>query len=108
MAEPRIRILAGTGAVTFNTRFGTKAATTLTGNVTLTLNGMYSGKVVTIWATQDATGGRTFTITAGPGGANVIIGPATGINITASTTTAIVIANVNGVYNVQWQGGATP
>ena len=106
MAEPRLRILAGTGAVTFDTRFGSKAATTLTGNVTLTLNGMYNGKVVTIWAKQDATGGRTFTITAGPGGANVVIGPSTGINVTASATTKIVIANINGVYNMQWQGGA--
>lgn len=107
MAEQRLKILAGTGAVIFDTRFATKAATTLTGNVTLTLSGMTtSGKIVTIWAKQDATGGRTFTITAAAGGANVVVGPSASINVTASATTKIVIANVNGVYNVEWVGGA--
>lgn len=107
MAEQRLKILAGTGSVTFDTRFASKAATTLTGNVTLALAGMSPGKVVTIWAKQDGTGSRTFTITAAAGGANVVVGPATGINATASTTTKIVIANVNGIYNVEWVGGAT-
>lgn len=107
MAEQRLKTFTGTGAVSFDTRFAKKAATTLTGNVTLTLGGMDNGDIMTIWARQDATGGRTFTITAAAGGANVVVGPATGINATASTTTKIVIANVNGIYNVEWVGGAT-
>jgi len=107
MAEQRLKTLTGTGSVTFNTRFAKKAATTLTGNVTLALQGMDNGDIITIWAKQDATGSRTFTITAAAAGANVVVGPATGINATASTTTKIVIANVNGIYNVEWVGGAT-
>lgn len=106
MAEQRLRTIAGTGAVSFNTRFAKKAATTLTGNVTLTLIGMDNGDIVTIWAQQDGVAAHTFTITAAAGGANEIVGPSAGINLTASATTKIVIANVNGIYNVEWVGGA--
>jgi hypothetical protein len=104
MPEQRLKTLTGTGAVFFDTRFATKAATTLTGNVTLTLGGLDNGGVVTIWATQDATGSRTFTISPTALGANVVVGPGTAIKATASSTTKIVIANVNGIYNVEWVG----
>lgn len=108
MAEQRLRILTPTtGAVTFDTRFASKAAITLTGNVTLTLAGMTTdGKVISIWVKQDATGSRTFTISPITGTSNIVIGPGTGVIATANATTKVEIARVNGVYNVIF-GGAT-
>lgn len=104
MAKERLRPLTGTGAVTFNTRFGKNGYMTLTGNVVLTLGALEIGEIATIWAKQDATGSRTFAITAASGGANVVVGPGTAIKATASTTTKIVIANINNIFNVEWVG----
>lgn len=101
MAEQRLRPLSGSGAVAFNTRFAKKASATLTGNVTLTLAGMTNnGKNVSLWVKQDATGGRTLTITPASGGANVMVGPSTDIEDAAGLSSKIDIALVNGVYNI--------
>lgn len=108
MDEQRLKTLSPTtGAVTWNTRFSKKAFLPITGNVTLSLDGMtYNGKGVELFVKQDATGGRTLTITAAPGGANVTIGSATGLNATANATTKVIINIVNGVFNIVWAGGA--
>ncbi len=106
MANQRVKSFTGTGAVTVNIRFNSIFTTTLTGNTTLTIQGLPNGGMVEIYAKQDATGGRTFTIAAAPGGANVNIGTATAVNATANATTKIIIRKVNNVHNIVWAGGA--
>ena len=104
--EPRLKPLinssgASSGAITVSTAFGRKYQAVLTGNVTLTLNNVGEGDVISLWLTQDGTGSRTFTLTPASGGANIIIGPATAIASAAGKTSKIVIAKIRGVYNVE-------
>lgn len=107
MAEPRVKILPGTGNVTFDVRFATKAFATLTGNVTLELDGIDDGEEVSIWVAQDATGGRTLTITPPAGGSVVVLGASQSIDSAASQRSRIKIAYVDGNYFVQYyiEGG---
>jgi len=104
--NPRVKPLlnssgATSGAITINTNFGKKYYGTLTGNVTLTLFGMNSGDICSLWLTQDATAGRTLTITPASGGANKVLGPSTAISAVAAKTSKVVIALINGVYNIE-------
>ncbi len=106
MANRRVKTLAGTGAVTANARFADYFYMPLTGNVTLTINGHIGRSQLIIYAMQDATGGRTVTIPAASGGANINIGTATGVATTANATTKIIIQRINGRNNIVWMGGA--
>lgn len=103
MAEQRLRILPGSGAVTFDAGFASKGFATLTGNMTLTLTGMDIGKDVTLWFTQDGTGSRTLTLTALSGGANVTVGTNT-FNGAAGTTTKVMLININNLLFVEYGG----
>jgi|SRR5882757_1043231 len=103
MAEQRLRILPGSGAVTFDADFASKGFATLTGNMTLTLTGMNIGKQVTLWFTQDGTGSRTLTLTAFSGGANVTVGTNT-FNGAAGTTTKVMLININNILFVEYGG----
>jgi hypothetical protein len=104
--NPRVKPLANSsgvasGAITVQTAFGRKYYATLVGNITLTLNNMDEGNIISLWLTQDGTGSRTFTLTAAAGGANIIIGPSTAIASAAGKTSKVVIAKIRGVYMVE-------
>ena len=104
--EPRVKPLlnssgAASGAITVQTAFGRKYYATLVGNVTLTLNNMNEGDIISIWLTQDATGSRTFTLTPAAGGANIVIGPDTEIASAAGKVSKVVIAKIRGIYNLE-------
>lgn len=101
--EPRLKSLlnasgVASGAVTVSTAFGRKYQSILVGNMTLTLNNMDEGDIISLWLTQDGTGSRTFTLTPTTVGANVVIGPDAAIASVAGKTSKVVIAKIRGVY----------
>lgn len=73
----------------------------MTGNVTLTLNNVGEGDVISLWLTQDGAGSRTFTLTAAAGGANIVIGPDAAIATAAGKTSKVVISKIRNVYNLE-------
>ena len=102
MAIERTRPLGNmTGTITLSTYTSSKWYGTLTGNVTLNLQGMDEGKVISLYVTQDATAGRTLTIPAAGGGANQVVGPATAISAVAAKTSKVVIAKIGNIYRVE-------
>jgi hypothetical protein len=62
---------------------------------------MDEGAVISLYVTQDATAGRTLTITPAAGGANVVIGPSTAISAVAAKMSLLTIARVGGIYRIQ-------
>lgn len=104
--EPRLKPLlnasgVASGAVTVSTGLGRKYQSILVGNMTLTLNNMNEGDVVSLWLTQDGTGSRTFTLTPTAVGANIIIGPDAAIASAAGKTSKVVISKIRGIYNLE-------
>lgn len=92
-------ILTGIGNVRFNTRFSNTATMLLTGNVTLTLDGMEDGQAVSIQVKQDATGGRILTINPVNGTLNKVNSNA-GISTASNVSTRIDIYRLDGAFNI--------
>lgn len=104
--EPRLKTLLNasgiaSGAVTVQTALGRKYQAILVGNMTLTLNNMDEGDIISLWLTQDGTGSRTFTLTPTTVGANIVIGPNAAIASAAGKTSKVVIAKIRGIYNLE-------
>lgn len=96
MAFERTRPLGNmTGTITLATYSSSKWYGTLTGNTTINLTGMDEGKVISLIVLQDATAGRTLTITALTGGANVVLGPSAAISAVAAKYSKLTISRVN-------------
>jgi len=100
MAEPRIRILTGTGIVNFDITFSRRAKITLTGNVVFTFSGMTEGATAIVYIQQDATGGRTVGVLPPLGTQLVILGDQTDISTTASGRSIITVTLAQGAYEV--------
>lgn len=93
--------LGGSGNVRFNTRFSNIGTMFMTGNVTLTLDGMAEGETVYVLTTQDSTGGRTLTINPISGTSNKV-NANTGISTASSVSTLIDVTRLNGLYNITY------
>lgn len=90
-----------TGTLTLKTYTSSKWYGTLTGNTTINLDGMDEGKVISLIVKQDATAGRTLTITAAAGGANIVVGPSTAISAVAAKSSKVTISRINSIYYVE-------
>lgn len=102
MAYERTRPLGNmTGTLTLDVYFSKKYYGTLTGNTTINLNGMDEGAVISLYVIQDATAGRTLTITPAAGGANVVIGPSAAISAVAAKTSKLTITRIGGIYRIE-------
>ena len=84
-----------TGTITLSTYTSNKWYGTLTGNTTINFNGMDEGKVISLIVLQDATAGRTLTITPLTGGANIVVGPSTAISAVAAKSSKLTISRIN-------------
>lgn len=101
MAQPRIRILPGTGGlVNFDTTFSKRAKTTLTGNIVLTFSGLTEGDMATVYIIQDAIGGRTVGVLPPLGTQLSILGSQVNISTVASTRSVITVTLMQGGYEV--------
>lgn len=107
MATKRPFILPGSGSVIWNTRFSDEAVMTITGNVTLTLQGLDNGRTVRLIVTQDAVGSRTLTITPATGTTNRVVSYINAISSAANTYTAIEISNILGVYTLNYMNSTS-
>ena len=100
MSDFRIKTLPGAaGTYPWDTRFDKRAVATLTGNVSYTVGGLDNGDKISLFVTQDATGGRTLAFTLASGLTAIILGADVAINATAAKSTGITLTRAgNNVF----------